>query len=129
LSNFPYDVAATPSGDLFVTNAGDGTLVRVTASGGQGVVASGLPLGGPWGIARAADGNIYIGDTSATGKLLRFDPASGVLTTVVPGGWGDPYGVAAGLDGMVYVTSFNPDAIHRGRPGDQRGHRRARDRS
>jgi Ca2+-binding RTX toxin-like protein len=112
LSNSPFGVVATPRDELYATSNSDATLVLATI-GGPHVVASGPPLASPWGIARAPDGMLYIGDDSGSGKLLRFHPPSGPMSTVVPGGLGEPFGVAVGLDGAVYVTSFNQDAIRR----------------
>ncbi|MEV6626318.1 SMP-30/gluconolactonase/LRE family protein [Amycolatopsis sp. NPDC051106] len=116
-------LALTADGAVLVCVAGTG-LVRVGRDGTTSVVAGtdehGVPIHCPTDLAVAADGVVYLTDGSvrhhgpdwvrdlmeqnATGRLLRYDPASG-RTAVLAGGLAYAAGVCLAPDEDALVVS------------------------
>ena len=71
---------ATP-GDLYVGNANNNTIVRITPGGAASVFAS-TGLNGPYGLAFDASGNLYAANSS-NNTIERFTPggAASVFAT------------------------------------------------
>lgn len=113
---------AIADGRLVIADARRG-LLAADAQGGISVLASGdaegSPLHFPTAVAAASDGTIYLADATSTpgietralragflamlqhggdGRVLRYDPSSGKLTTVVDG-LNFPAGLALTRDG------------------------------
>jgi virginiamycin B lyase len=80
---------------------------------GDAVERFAVPAGsGPHDVAPAPDGSVWY-TAQRSGKLGRFDPASG-HTTEVPLGMGSaPHGVIVGPDGAAWVTDSGLNAIVR----------------
>ena len=76
-------VAFGPDGAMYVDNYGDGTLTRVTLTGGMESARTtvAMNLGSPDGIAFDAAGRIYVTDNAA-GRLIRL-AADGTGMTVL----------------------------------------------
>ena len=99
----PRGVAVTPSGEVYVADAGNhvirkidrvGTMSTVAGSSipgysGDGGEATGARLRSPVGVAVTPSGEVYIAD--AGNHVLRVVDASGVITTVA--------GTSVGADG------------------------------
>ncbi len=129
LFDYPYGVAIGASGDLYVTDAGAGTVRKVTPTGSVTTIAgdpgvSGSSDGtgaaarfnGPSGIAEDISGNLYIADNRSN-TIRKVTPA-GVVTTLAgspvvtgssdgPGAaasFTDPYGVAVDSSGDIVVS-------------------------
>lgn len=95
----PEDVVVLPGGDL-VTGVDDGRVLRGDEAGFRLLATTG---GRPLGIEPAPDGGLIVCD--AERGLLRLDPDTGGLTTLVPAsdvGLCDNAAVAA--DGTIYFT-------------------------
>lgn len=114
--NFPADIAVAPDGTLFVADAGNHCIRRITAAGavttlagdlgraddistdqGAGYVAvaplldgkgAAAHFNGPGGIAYAPDGFLYVSDTG--NQIIRRIGADGTVVTLagMPGAWG-----------------------------------------
>jgi hypothetical protein len=90
----PTGLAVDAAGNLYIADYGNGAIRRVDPDGiittvagtgvrgygGDGGPATAAGLGGPDGVAVAADGSIYISDRDAH-RIRRVDPA-GTITTL-----------------------------------------------
>jgi RHS repeat-associated protein len=124
-----HDIVVAGDGTLYVPDIGrdrvwagvPGGTVRVVAGGGQDPflapggaarLATDVALSRPSGLARAADGSLYIAD-HGHGVVRHVDP-SGMLTTLE--GVRDAWDVELGPDGSLYVAQRTERAVHRVHP-------------
>jgi sugar lactone lactonase YvrE len=77
--NAPEDVVADADGNIW-TGVEDGRIIRITPDGSSAQVATDTG-GRPLGLAVARDGRLLICDSHR--GLLRYDPATGTLETLV----------------------------------------------
>ena len=145
-----WGLAIAPDGSVYFTDgcgtlrrvAPDGSLRTVSAAHGSngciypsaawlpGQLVSTACFGSPTAVAVAADGTIYVSDSTNTSygnEISRIDAKTGVITTYagnLPGPrastpleydgreatdmqfWGLPQGLAAGGDGTLYASDF-----------------------
>jgi sugar lactone lactonase YvrE len=134
----PAGVAFDPEGNLYVADAANNTIRRVTRAGvvttfagSAGVVGisdgdgADARFNSPSGVAVDSDGNIYVADTS-NHTIRKLTPA-GTVTTLAgsPGGMGstdgvggaarfnNPLGVAVDPAGNVYVADEGNHAVRK----------------
>ncbi|MDZ4349277.1 MAG: RHS repeat-associated core domain-containing protein [Xanthomonadaceae bacterium] len=142
--NRPSHVTTDANGDLYISDAGNKRVRRVTADGTIRTVAGtgsyrGFSLDGglatqtdlsvPRGVSIDAAGMLYIADDSAS-RVRRVTP-EGIIDTFAgaktlgsfpPGGLAIgarlrfPYDVAASIDGSVYIADSGNDVIRRVTP-------------
>ena len=131
LFNFPYKIAVTPGGVVYITEVffngirkiEDGVVSTLNSRGegtADGPVATAL-FGGPTGIVSDQIGNLYVSD-QANGRIRKIDTAGNVTTVAGPTGterlhgwvdgievlFGDPMGIA--IDAMsetLYVLEHH----------------------
>jgi trimeric autotransporter adhesin len=117
--NLPRGVAVDPSGNIYILDAGNQRVRRITpdgiigtyAGGGSAVLGDGGPatsgqLNYPNCIAADSAGNIFIGEY---GRVRKVSP-DGIVTTVAGGGAADPGdGVAATSAHLTYVAGVAVD--------------------
>lgn len=97
--NSPYAIAIGPDGDLYVADAGNHLIRRVTSAGGvttyagstQGFAdgaATAAQFNSPRGIAVAANGDVLVSDTlnHRVRRILRAGNAAGAVETVAGDG-------------------------------------------
>lgn len=154
--NFPADIAPGPDGTLYVADSGN-HCIRVISAGGVVTTLAGDPgnaddvsqnygasytsvsfkLDGkgaaarfnyPGGIARAANGLLYVSDTG--NHLIRSVKPDGTVTTLAgkAGEWGaadgsgsdarfsSPAGICIGEDGNLYIADSSNHTIRRMTP-------------
>lgn len=136
--NGPTGVAVDSAGNVYVADAGNSTIRKITAGGSvttfagvAGVAGSADGVGGsarfnaPQGIAVDSVGNVYVADTN--NSTVRKITAGGVVTTLAgvtgqvgtadgPGGsarFNGPYAVAVDSAGNVCVSDFFNSTIRK----------------
>jgi streptogramin lyase len=120
----PTSIAYDAGGNLFVTELGGrirrldgvtGAISTFAGVGGQGFGGDGGPavraqLDRPHGLAVAADGTVYFGDTF-NNRVRKVAP-NGTISTVAAG-LSTPNDVTLGPDGALYATDYGANRIVR----------------
>jgi predicted outer membrane repeat protein len=107
-------VVAGPDGNYYASGFDSNNIVRYDANGnylgifvGSGILAPGISLNTPNGLAWGPDGNLYVSNYGDD-NILRFDATGtfidefGVAGALLNG----PTGLAFGPDGDLYVSSW-----------------------
>jgi serine/threonine-protein kinase len=128
--NSPYGLAIDGEGNIYVADAGNNAIRKVTPAGyvltiaGNG--APGMVNGpgaqaeflSPYGIAVDAFGNVFVADTY--NQLIRKVGPDGTVSTVAGGGipgsdrpgyFASPYGIAVDASGNLYVADFDANQV------------------
>jgi sugar lactone lactonase YvrE len=140
--NHPSGVAVDAAGTIYVADAVNHTLRRVTAAGVVTTLAGSAGTSGatdgtgnaarfnyPVGVRVDASGTIFVADNG--NSAIRRVSASGAVTTFAgapasPGaadqtgaaaGFSTPYGIAADAAGTIYVADFDNSTIRTVTPG------------
>jgi sugar lactone lactonase YvrE len=104
----PVGLALDTSGNLYVTNLGQGNVTRITPSGNTSVYATGLVH--PQNLAFDTAGNLYI---TSNGGIAKVPPGGGNATTFVPASAfaTGAFGLAFNSTGTLFVTG-SPNIIY-----------------
>lgn len=138
----PDDIVIAPNGAIYVADAGNHSIRRITNSDGQikvdTLAGNGVPgfadgaaenarFNTPTGLAISLDGNfLFVADT-INGRIRRIDLANRLVSTLAGGGEGalvvdgpggeaiffQPIGLALDSDGVIYVSEFGTSDIRR----------------
>lgn len=133
---YPYGIAIDASGNLYVADARNNKIRKITPAGvvntlcGSGSVGAADGTGTaatfsyPAGIAVDNSGNLYVADVG-NNEIRKVTPA-GVVTTVAgsttagdidgtgsAAAFSDPYGVAIDKSGNIYVTEQGNDKVRK----------------
>src|SRR5207247_5974016 len=137
----PDDIVIAPNGAIYVADAGNHSMRRITQTGGQfavdTVAGNGVPgfadgaaenarFNTPTALTLSLDGNfLFVADTN-NGRVRRIDLVNRQVSTVAGGGEGDvvdgpggeaiffqPIGLALDFDGVLYVSEFGTSDIRR----------------
>jgi DNA-binding beta-propeller fold protein YncE len=91
------------SGNLYVANWYDNTIVKFDSGGHGSVFASGLDS--PTGLAFDSAGNLYVANRDTPGTVVKFDPSG--HGSVFASGLMIPSGIAVDRSDNVYVATGN----------------------
>jgi sugar lactone lactonase YvrE len=137
----PDDIVIAPNGAIYVADAGNHSIRRITQTGGQFVVetlaGNGVPgfadgaaenarFNTPTALVLSLDGNfLFVADTN-NARVRRIDLVNRQVSTFAGGGEGggvdgpggeavffQPIGLALDFDGVLYVSEFGASDIRR----------------
>lgn len=121
--NNPHGVAVDGSGVVWVADTGNGAIRRIDLNGNVGTVADGFIA--PWGIACAANGDVYFTDKDDH-CVYRIRGSEVIALAGDPGNAGDisaeyannalfdsPTGIAVDPSGYVFVADSGNNKIKR----------------
>jgi sugar lactone lactonase YvrE len=104
----PYGLALDAAGNLYVADAGNGTVSKVPAGGGTpSLYASGLNF--PVALALDAAGNLYVANNQ-DGTVSEV-PAGGGTPTTYASGPHSPFGLALDAAGNLYVADQGDSTV------------------
>jgi DNA-binding beta-propeller fold protein YncE len=104
--NTPSALAADAAGNVYVANAGDGTVSEVSPTGQVSLFASGFKL--PMGLAFHA-GKLYVADQGA--DTVYEVPAANATPITVESGFNNPTGLAFDSKGNLYVAELDAGTV------------------
>jgi sugar lactone lactonase YvrE len=128
----PASLTTDASGNIYVSDTGNGLIRRVTSAGDVSTIAgtAGVHssiLGYPFGIARDMAGNIYVGDVENE-QILKIAPGGFISVLAGSGNIGfkdgpgyaasfnGPFGIAIDGQGNIYVADAGNNAIRKVTP-------------
>ncbi len=112
----PLAVAVDALGNVFIADFGSSVIRKVNPAGvisivagtgsagysGDGGPATDAQLDCPAGVAVDAAGDLFIADYG--NSVVRKVSPAGVISTVLPGWWGNPYGLAVDAAGDLFIA-------------------------
>ena len=121
--NQPAGIALDVSGNLYVADAGNNAIRKITPAGVvsqfAGTDSTGMADGpaatatffGPAGVAVDATNNVYVAD--AGNNLIRMVSASGTVSTIagLNGEFANPTGIAINSKGNLFVANYLDNTI------------------
>jgi len=111
--NSPQGIAVDKSGDLYVADADNKRVLKLTPSdGGYSQSTVGTGLNSPYGVAVDAGGNVYIADQSLATLLKETPDGSGGYTqSAIGSGLIGALSVAVDLSGNIYAVEVNSASV------------------
>jgi len=133
----PDDILIAPNGAIYIADAANHAIRKITQSGVQTVAGNGVPgfadgtaanarFNTPTALALSADGNfLFVADTN-NNRVRRIDLVNGRVSTFAGGAAGpsvdgpggqaalfQPIGLALDSDGILYVSELGASDIRR----------------
>ncbi len=120
LGNNPWSVTVDAAGNLYIADTGNNRIRKVDVAGvmhtvagngiagfsGDGGVATGASLNGPFAVAVDAAGNIYIADTN-NNRIRKVD-TKGIISTVAGG---NTFGFGGDGGPATDATLYAPESL------------------
>jgi hypothetical protein len=120
----PEGVAADGSGDVFIADAGTGSLIKETPNGSGGYTRTAVGSAtNPWDVAVDASGNLFVVDFGGS-QLLKETPngSGGYTQSVVDSSLSFPQGDAVDASGDLFVTDTNNNRVVKETPNGSGGY-------
>lgn len=120
----PMGVAVDSSGNVYVADAGNNQIRKISSSGSVTLLAgsrskgsadgtgSAASFNSPFGVAVDSSGNVYVADT--LNSMIRKITPTGVVTTIGAKNtakFTQPEGIAVDANGNVYVSDISSHSI------------------
>lgn len=137
----PDDILVAPDGSIYIADAGNHAIRRITQSGGHPIVetiaGNGVPgfadgtaararFNTPTGLALSADGNFLFVTDTQNNRVRKIDLVNKRVSTLAGGGsselidgrggqavFAQPIGIALDSDGALYVAELGASDIRR----------------
>jgi hypothetical protein len=121
----PRGVAVDTNGNVFVADAGNNAIRKITPNGDVSTYASGFTVPGPWGLCVDHQGNVVVADTyshtirkiTPAGVVSILAGADGISGTqdgaAASARFNRPTGVAVDSIGNIYVADTANHAIRK----------------
>jgi uncharacterized protein (TIGR03437 family) len=103
-------LAVDSQGNVYVSDAGDNHVRKITPDGAIRTVAS-TGLNQPYGLALDSAGSLYIADLG--NQCVRRVNSDGTLSMVVAQGLSAPRNLAFDLDGSLLISDFGSSQVFR----------------
>lgn len=100
----PVGLAFDSNGDLFVSNAGNNSILKVSPDGVPTLFAYGAGIFSPRDLTFGMDGFLYVGN-SFTESISRISQSGEITTFATGGGLSGPDGLAFDNLGNLYVVN------------------------
>jgi sugar lactone lactonase YvrE len=103
--DFPQSIAMDGSGNIYVADAGNGRVLKLTPSG-SGYTQSNIGTGirDPYGVAVDSNGNVYIADAFQSVILKETPSGAGYTQSTIGSGLESVTSVAVDKSGNVYAV-------------------------
>jgi sugar lactone lactonase YvrE len=110
LGLYPSGVAVDGSGNVYIADRGDNTIMEWSASTQQVTTLVSSGLSEPFGVAVDGSGNVYIAD-SANNAIKEWSASTQQVTTMVSSGLYFPEEAAVDRAGNLYIADTYNNAI------------------
>jgi len=107
--NLPTGVAVDSNGNVYVAEAGNNCIRKVSPAGVVSLVVSGGGGNAVWGVAVDSLGDLYI--SADSGAIFRYLQQSGSIETAADASGMAPRGVAVDSSGKIYFTDTTSSII------------------
>ena len=111
----PYALAFDKAGNLFLANANNNSIEKITPDGVGSVFAS-TGMNYPDGLAFDAAGDLYVANGNLN-NIVKFSPTGTYLGVFAGSGGVSPYGLAFDREGNLYVANDTSGGITKITPG------------
>jgi sugar lactone lactonase YvrE len=107
--NSPFGIGLDASGNIYVTNSGNGTVAKYAAGGGAPTLTISNGINTPEAVAVDATGKIYV--ANSTSNTVTTYTNAGAPTTPTISGLSGPGGVAVDAMGNIDVSNFSNNTV------------------
>jgi hypothetical protein len=113
--NFPYGITVSTAGDVFVTDSGNGRVLKLPAGSDTQVELPFTGLDHPYGVAVNSAGDVFVAD-SGNGRVLKLPAGSDTQVELPFTGFdhlNPPNDVAVDSAGNVYAVDSLHKRVHK----------------
>lgn len=110
LKNFngPTGITKDFSGNLYVANYVENSIIQIAPDGKRKVLITGNPISGPIGLAADSAGNIYVA-SYLSNAIIKVNPQGKILSVLK--GINKPYYIYIDKSGILYISEQGTDTV------------------